>query len=109
MIEINEKLLKSLGIELNGDETAEMLKHITDTLNERVGLEIAEQLTDEELAELMAIESDEDKAAWLQENLPEYIDIIEDEADILLGELAESSIELAETSQEESDVEEDHN
>jgi hypothetical protein len=71
-----------------------LLAHLNEQLEERVGAEITEALSDEKLAEFVEVqESDDDEkvGAWLQANVPELQEIVQDEIDILLGELAENA------------------
>lgn len=88
--------LTELGIELT--DTDNLLTHLNDTLQERVGTEITESLDDEKLKQLLALQeegSDEDIADWLETNVPELKEIVQDEIDILLGELAENNEDVS--------------
>jgi len=91
---ITEDTLKKLGINLEGQDVASLLTHLNDTLEERVGVEITDSLDDSQLKILLDLQekaSEEQVGQWLQQNVPEFEQIIQDETDILLGELAESS------------------
>ena len=91
---ITKDLLLSLGISLTDNQLDTLVEHANTTLNERIGTEITESLDDEKLEQLVALQEsgdDEKTSAWLLENVPELKDIIEDERDILLGELADNA------------------
>ena len=91
---ITEDSLKKLGINLEGQDVASLLVHLNETLEERVGAEITDALEDDQLqvlVDLQANASDEEVGAWLQTNVPEFEQIVQDEIDIVLGELAENN------------------
>lgn len=91
---ITEDSLKKLGIDLEGQDVASLLAHLNETLEERVGAEITDALEDDQLQVLVDLQekaSDEEVGAWLQANVPEFEQIVQDEIDIVLGELAENS------------------
>ena len=91
---ITEDTLNKVGVDLEGKDTASLLAHLNETLEERVGAEITEALDDSQLQVLLDLQekaSDEEVGQWLQANVPEFEQIIQDEIDILLGELAENS------------------
>ena len=91
---ITPEMLAQTGIIVADDQVDDYLTLMNEQLTDRVGQAILELLTDEQVDELSVIqEKDDDDAlnAWLEENVTELEDIIEDEIDILLGEAAESS------------------
>jgi len=91
---ITPEMLAETGIVIPEAQVEEYLTLLNDQLTDRVGQAILEVLTDEQIDELSDVqEKDDDEAlnAWLEENVTELEDIIEDEIDILLGEAAESS------------------
>lgn len=88
--------LQSVGIELSDEQEAQaLIDHITDTINERIGEEVIEQLDDNQLEELVTLQSDgatgEEIDAFIRQNVPEYDEIIEDNVAIVLGELVKNS------------------
>ena len=89
---ITREDLTTLGIELPEEQVAEFLQHANDTLAERIGAEITESLTDEEIEQMIEVqESGDDKAlqAWLIEHVPELKEIVQDEVDIFVAEIAQ--------------------
>jgi hypothetical protein len=91
---ITEDTLVALGIQLDDSQMKTLVEHANETLSERVGADIVESLDDEKLEEYLAIQQSQDEektSAWLSENVPELKEIVENERDILLGELAENA------------------
>lgn len=91
---ITKESLLSLGINLEGQDIDALLDHLNDTLQERVGTELTESLNDEQLKTLVDLQdkaTDEEVGNWLEANVPEFEQIVKDEIDILLGELAENT------------------
>lgn len=94
---ITKKLLLSVGINLDANEEEKLLVHLNETLEERVGIEITDSLDDnqlEELAKLQESGDDEATQAWMTTNVPDLHEIIKDEIDILLGEIADNTDNL---------------
>ncbi len=90
MITIDQNLLVELGINV-GDATPEFITHISNQLNERVGAAIIELLDDDEAKELATLSengSAEEVQQWLEAHISDYKDVIQDEFDILMGEIA---------------------
>lgn len=95
---IDPTILKSLGIELDAEAQATFIDHLNDTLQERIGLSLMEELSDEDGALLIELSESGDQeamTAWLQANIPDYQQIIRDEYDILMGEVAQNATALA--------------
>ena len=91
---ITEDALKQLGINLEGQDVTSLLAHLNETLEERVGAEITEALNDDQLQTLLDLQekaSEQEVGEWMKTNVPEFEQIIQDEIDIVLGELAENS------------------
>lgn len=95
---IDNDILIALGINLTGDELREFQQHFSDTLDERVGLAIFDQLNDEEATELIALQDSGDSAqinSWIKIHVPDYEEILRTEYDLLLGEIAGQSEAIA--------------
>lgn len=91
---ITKALLDSAGISVKPEDEATLLDHLNTTLQERVGLEITDSLDDEQLEALATLQENGGAEAvqqWLTDNVPELGDIVKDEIDILLGEIAENA------------------
>jgi hypothetical protein len=90
---LNKQFLQDIGVTLD-DQTYETLsEHYEETLNERVIIEIVDELDEKQLEELHSLTSQDDSMLnqWLVANIPKLDEIIEDEIAILLGEITESS------------------
>jgi hypothetical protein len=90
---LSKELLKDLGIELTEQDYELLAEHFDTTLHDRVIEEIVQELTPEQAYELATMQGagDEQLLAWLSANVPNFREIVSDEIDILLGELAENS------------------
>jgi hypothetical protein len=91
---ITKETLDAFGISLEGHDETSLLEHLNDTLKERIGTEIAALLDDTRLNELLDLQEtagDEQVGDWLTQNVPELPQIVQDEIDILMGELADST------------------
>lgn len=93
MAVLTQNFLQSLGIELDDSTLQAFNDHFETTLFERVVESILDELNDSQLTELSTLrdQSDEQLQSWLLENIPNLNEIIQDEVDILLGDLAEDS------------------
>lgn len=93
---LDKTLLEDLGIILSDEDFQSLAKHFESTLDKRVINEIVLELSPEQAEELshMQESSDTDVTEWLRTNVPNLADIVSDEIDILLGELAEDSEKL---------------
>lgn len=91
---ITKELLASVGITIPAQQEQTFIEHLNRTLQERIGTEITDSLEDAQLEELVELQQSNDEVAvqaWLKTNVPELEDIIKDERDILLGEIAENT------------------
>ncbi len=93
---INQNFLQEIGLELSEDAVNLLSDHFETTLNERIMNEITEELDQEQAEELLAmIERDDPTISeWLGANIPELKEIIQDEVDILVGELVQAKDSL---------------
>jgi len=91
---ITPTLLAEAGIKIPEDQVADLIDHLNAELEERIGEEITNSLDDdklEELVELQKTADDEAISKWLEANVPELGDIVQDEIDILIGEISENA------------------
>ena len=88
---INEQFLQSIGITLSPEEVQLLSEHFETTLHERVFEEVAAELDEGQAETLLAMTERNDPgiSEWLVANVPELPAIIQDEIDILLGELVD--------------------
>lgn len=91
MFKLDDELLQQLGLAaLPADEKNKMLAHIYETLELRVGMKLAEQMTDAQLDEFEAFidKNDEEGALkWLEANFPDYKQVVADELEKLKDEI----------------------
>jgi len=91
MFQLDDNLLKELGLgSLPPAEKNKMLAHIYETLELRVGMRLAEQMTDQQLDEFEAFIDKNDEAGalkWLETNFPHYKDVVADELEKLKAEI----------------------
>src|SRR5437870_3926624 len=95
MFQLDDNLLRELGLgELPAAEKNKMLAHIYETLELRVGMKLAEQMTDAQLDEFEGFIDKNDEAGalkWLETNFPDYKQVVADELDKLKAEIKEQA------------------
>lgn len=103
MFKLDNALLEELGLgTLPAEEKNRMLNHIYETLEMRVGMKLAEKMTNEQLDEFEGFidKNDEEGALkWLSSNFPNYKQVVADELDKLKAEIKASSEQIVEASQ----------
>lgn len=103
MIKIDASLLQELGLSgLPQEERDGLLKHIYETLEMRVGMRLADQMTNEQLDEFeQYFEAKDDAGAfrWLETNFPNYKDIVQEEFDKLKVEVGQTAPQILAASQ----------
>jgi len=102
-LKIDDSLLAELGLAaLPPGERRELLKHIYETLEMRVGTRLADQMTNAQLDEFERYYNARDNEGafhWLETNFPNYKDIVADEFMKLKGEVAQSVPQILAASQ----------
>lgn len=106
-LRIDNNLLGELGLAgLPAEEKAGFLKHIYETLEMRVGMRLADQMTNEQLDEFETFYNAKDDAGafrWLETNFPNYKDIVAEEFQKLKSEIAQSAPQILAASQQPTD------
>lgn len=91
MFKLDDNLLIELGLgSLPPAEKNKMLSHIYETLEMRVGMTLAQQMTNEQLSEFETFIDSNDEAGalrWLETNFPNYKQVVADELDKLKAEI----------------------
>ncbi len=104
MLKIDNNLLQDIGLgTLPEAEKNGLLKHIYETLEMRVGMRLADQMTNEQLDEFERyFEAKDDAGAfkWLETNFPNYKDIVQEEFEKLKSEVAGSAPQILAASQQ---------
>jgi predicted RNA-binding Zn ribbon-like protein len=102
-LKIDESLLAELGLAtLPPDEKRELLQHIYETLEMRVGTRLADQMTNAQLEEFERFYNAQDNEgafSWLETNFPNYRTIVADEFSKLKYEVAQSVPHILSVSQ----------
>lgn len=91
MFRLDDNLLQELGLgSLPVEEKNKMLAHIYETLELRVGMKLAEQMSDAQLDEFEGFIDRNDEAGalkWLETNFPSYKQVVADELEKLKSEI----------------------
>jgi hypothetical protein len=98
MFQLDDNLLRELGLgDLPAAEKNKMLAHIYETLELRVGMKLAEQMSDAQLDEFESFIDRNDEAGalkWLETNFPDYKQVVADELDKLKGEIKDQAPQI---------------
>ena len=93
MFKLDNNFLIELGLgALPAEEKNKMLAHIYETLEMRVGMKLAEQMTDAQLDEFEGFINRSDEAgalSWLESNFPNYKQVVADELERLKAEIGQ--------------------
>lgn len=104
MLKIDDNLLQQLGLgELPVDEKNKLLQHIYETLEMRVGMHLAGQMSEDQLKEFEGFmdSGDEDSALkWLEANFPDYKKVVAQELEKLKQEIASDADKIQQASKE---------
>lgn len=97
-LKIDDSLLDELGLSvLPREEKASLLRHIYETLEMRVGMRLADQMTNAQLDEFERFFNAQDDAGafrWLETNFPNYKDIVADEYAKLKKEVGQTAPQI---------------
>lgn len=106
MFKLDDNLLKELGLgDLPADEKNKMLAHIYETLEMRVGMKLAEQMSNEQLTEFEGFIDSNDEAGalkWLETNFPDYKKVVAAELDNLKSEIKAAAPQIVAASEQAS-------
>lgn len=107
MFQLDDNLLRELGLgDLPAEEKNKMLAHIYETLELRVGMKLAEQMSDAQLDEFEGFIDRNDEAGalkWLETNFPDYKQVVADELEKLKTEIKEQAPQIMQATMTESD------
>ncbi len=104
MFKLDNALLEELGLgTLPPADKNKMLAHIYETLEMRVGMKLAEQMTNEQLDEFESyIDRNDEPGAlkWLESNFPDYKQVVASELESLKSEIKASAPQIVAASQQ---------
>lgn len=104
MIKLDDNLLQELGLGiLPPEEKKKMLAHIYETLEMRVGMELAKQMSDAQLNEFEEFINRNDEAGalqWLETNFPNYKEVVAAEFEKLKLEIKQVAPQIVASSQQ---------
>lgn len=113
MFKLDDNLLRELGLgDLPPQEKNRMLQHIYETLEMRVGMRLAEGMSNQQLDEfekLMPVAGDteetrrqkeQDALRWLETNFPNYKQVVADELEKLKGEIKAAAPQIMAAAQQ---------
>src|SRR6266480_3539741 len=105
MFQLDDNLLRELGLgDLPANEKNKMLAHIYETLELRVGMRLAEQMSDAQLDEFEKFIDNKDEAGalrWLETNFPNYKQVVADELEKLKAEVKSQAPTIVEATMSE--------
>ena len=105
MLKIDDNLLQQIGLgALPVEEKRNLLNHIYETLEMRVGMRLADQMSNEQLDEFeQYFEAKDDAGAfkWLESNFPNYKDIVNEEFEKLRGEVSQNAPHILAAAQQQ--------
>ena len=88
-MEINEEFLREVGLSAMPEaQRKAFLEYAQEELEVRVGEEIAEGMTEEKMREFEEAQTDEATEKWLNENKPNYREIVDKTIEDLKAEIA---------------------
>jgi predicted RNA-binding Zn ribbon-like protein len=97
-LRLDNNLLDELGLTtLPETDKPQMLNHIRETLEMRVGTRLAEQMSDAQLDEFERfVQAQDDQGAlnWLETNFPNYKDVVNEEFEKLKVEIKQSAPQI---------------
>lgn len=98
MFKLDDNFLKDIGLgDLPSDQKSLMLKDIYETLELRVGMRLAEQMSDAQLDEFEKLIDKKDDAqalSWLESNFPDYKQVVSGELNNLKEEIKASAPQI---------------
>lgn len=105
MIKLDDDLLQELGLAaLPPEEKKKLLAHIYETLEMRVGMKLAEQMSDAQLTEFeQFIDRNDEGGAlkWLEANFPHYKDVVASEFERLKTEIQQVAPQILTAGQQQ--------
>lgn len=106
MFKLDDNFLKDIGLaDLPAEQKSLMLKDIYETLELRVGMKLAERMSDSQLDEFEGlIDKKDDSLAlkWLETNFPNYKEVVAGELNALKEEIKTSAPQILAIAKEQN-------
>ena len=106
MFQLDDNLLRELGLgDLPAAEKNKILAHIYETLELRVVMKLAEQMSDAQLDEFEKYIDNNDEAGalkWLETNFTHYKDVVADDLEKLKAEVKSQASAIMEATMKEA-------
>ncbi len=96
MFTIDENTLAAHGIRIPEDDKETFMQHLQAQVEEQVGLAVIEKLNDEDAKQLLELTngaSQDEASVWLQQHMPNYEQVVQQEVDTILNDVAASQAE----------------
>ncbi|MDB5176800.1 MAG: hypothetical protein JWN75_468 [Candidatus Saccharibacteria bacterium] len=100
---ITKQSLTALGIQLNDADADSLIAHFNEVVEEMIGDEIIDTLTDDQVEELVTLQktaSDDEIGTWIADHVPDYEQIVSDNIDIAIADMVEASEGISDVSKE---------
>jgi hypothetical protein len=105
MFKLDDNFLAELGLAaLPAEEKKKMLAHIYETLELRVGMKLAENMSDAQLDEFEKLMDGGNEAGaltWLETNVPNYKEVVASELEVLKAEITQTAPMILAAAQEQ--------
>lgn len=103
MFKLDDNFLAEIGLAgLPDAEKKQMLNHIYETLELRVGMKLAENMSDQQLDDFEKLMDSGDETGalkWLETNVPNYKDVVASELETLKNEVKATAPQILAASQ----------
>lgn len=104
MFKLDDNFLAEIGLAaLPPEDKKKMLAHIYETLELRVGMKLAENMSDAQLNEFEQLMDNGNEAGaltWLETNVPNYKDVVASELEALKAEIKATAPAILAASQQ---------
>ncbi len=91
---VTKDMLQTFGITADDAKIASLLEHINATVEEQIGAEITESLSDEQLKQLLELQetkTDDEVGEWIASQVPNFAEIVDDNIAIVIGEVVKNT------------------
>lgn len=93
-MKFDNRLLVELGLgSMDVDAKNEFLQHMYETIELRVGMVLAKEMSDQQLDEFegyIDVKDEEGALVWLEDNFPHYKDVVDQQVELLLQEIRDN-------------------